>query len=81
MQAGRGPPARDATLLGKAAYLRIQTMPRESGWDRTLQAAERAANALQPYAGDLAGRTVLGMLTLLSAFAAAVGHKPGAARA
>lgn len=65
----------DPVLLGKAAYLRIQTMPRNGNWNRTLVAAERAVNALHPHAQDVEGRSTLGMLTLMSALAAAVDHK------
>ncbi|MGI5286660.1 helix-turn-helix domain-containing protein [Nonomuraea polychroma] len=65
----------DPVAIGKAAYCRIQTMPREGSWSRTLTAAERAADALQPSAADPAGIQVLGMLTLTASLSAAVEHK------
>lgn len=61
----------DPIALGKAAYVRLQTMPR--AWDRTYQLAERAVGALQPHVGDDSpGIPVLGQLTLTAALAATV---------
>lgn len=60
----------DPVAIGKAAFLRVQTMPR-TAWDRTLIAAERAADKLEPAATDQAGLEVLGMLTLSASLAAA----------
>jgi transcriptional regulator with XRE-family HTH domain len=65
----------DPVAIGKAAYCRIQTMPREGSWSRTLLAAERAANTLQPDTVDDKGIAVLGMLTLTAGLAAAVERK------
>ncbi|MFB4273011.1 helix-turn-helix domain-containing protein [Nonomuraea sp. GTA35] len=71
----------DPVAIGKAAYYRIQTMPREGSWSRTLLAAERAANTLQPDAADPAGIMVLGMLTLTASLSAAVEHRFDTSRA
>ncbi|MGW6502992.1 helix-turn-helix domain-containing protein [Nonomuraea angiospora] len=71
----------DPVAIGKAAYCRIQTMPRAGSWSRTLTAAERAANSLQPHASDQAGLQVLGMLTLTASLAAAVEHRFDTSRA
>jgi transcriptional regulator with XRE-family HTH domain len=65
----------DPVALGKAAFCRIQTMPREAGWDRKLAAARRAADALQPHARGVEGTAVLGMLILTSALSAAVAYR------
>lgn len=65
----------DPVAIGKAAYCRIQTMPREGSWDRTLHAAERAASALEPHATGPEGVQALGMLTLTASLAAAVEHR------
>lgn len=66
--------------IGKAAYCRIQTMPRECSWDRKRLLARRAADALQPHAGDSTSRSVLGMLILTAAMGAAVEHRHDEAR-
>ncbi|MFC4015109.1 helix-turn-helix domain-containing protein [Nonomuraea purpurea] len=71
----------DPVVIGKAAYCRIQTMPREGTWDRIRQAAEKATNALTPTATDPVGRSVLGMLTLTASLASAVEHKLDTAQA
>ncbi|GAA0933742.1 helix-turn-helix transcriptional regulator [Nonomuraea longicatena] len=70
----------DPVALGKAAYCRIQTMPREAGWDRKLTAARRAADTLQPHVRSAEGTAVLGMLILTSALAAAVAYRLDDAR-
>jgi len=63
----------DPAVLGKAAFLRFHTVPREMrSWDRALAMAERAAGALEPHAGDPEAVCVLGLLTLSAALAAAV---------
>lgn len=63
----------DPAATGKAAYARLQTMPRAGSWDRTMTMAERAVSALQPHVGDDTMRIqVLGQLTLTAAMAAAV---------
>lgn len=61
----------DPVSKGKAASLRIHTMPMASR-DLTLAAAEAAANALQPEIQDGAGIQVLGMLTLAASLSATV---------
>lgn len=64
----------DPIQQGKAAYLRVQTMPRNGSWNRTLLAAERAANTLEPHVKGGLGVQVLGMLTLSASLAAASVH-------
>ncbi|GAA2635405.1 helix-turn-helix transcriptional regulator [Actinomadura fulvescens] len=64
----------DPAKLGEASFCRIHTMPRAGSWDRTLAAAEKAAEALEPAARDPHSRQVLGMLSLSAALAAAVQH-------
>lgn len=65
----------DPVALGKAAYLRIQTMPRAGSWERALVAAERAAATLEPHVDDQPGQQVLGMLALSASLAAASAHQ------
>lgn len=65
----------DPVAIGKASYCRIQTMPREGSWSRTLHAAERAAGVLEPGAAGPVGVQVLGMLALTASLAAAVEHR------
>jgi transcriptional regulator with XRE-family HTH domain len=60
----------DPVQRGKTQFLIVQTMPRE-GWRRTLNAAERAANTLEPHVHDPLGIQTLGMLTLSAAMSAA----------
>ena len=66
-----------ATLLddpvgkGKASFAWLLTLPRAGSWDRTLVAAERVANDLEPQLRDPLGLQVLGMLTLTTSLAAA----------
>ncbi len=62
----------DPVSTGKAAYLRLHTMPRGGSWDRTLLVAERAVARLQPHAGEPGAVPVLGQLSLTAAMAAAV---------
>jgi transcriptional regulator with XRE-family HTH domain len=62
----------DPVQLGKAAFVRVHTIPRASSWDRTLAKAEKAANALEPRVQGPLGVHVLGMLTLTAALSAAV---------
>lgn len=65
---------------GKAAYAWLLTMPRAGSWDRTMRAAERAADSLEGHAGDDPdGIAVLGQLTLTVAMAAAVERDSAAA--
>nr|BFE28953.1 helix-turn-helix transcriptional regulator [Actinomadura rugatobispora] len=62
----------DPVRLGQAAFCRVHTMPRVGSWNRTLAAAERAAEALQAHATGTRGQQVLGMLGLSASLAAAV---------
>ena len=62
----------DPVQLGKAAFLRIHTLPRAGSWDRILSGAEKAANTLEPHAGTSGSSAVLGMLTLSASLSAAV---------
>jgi len=63
----------EPTELGKAAFLRFHSAPQEmESWDRRVVMAERAADALEPHAGDPETVSVLGLLTLSAALAAAV---------
>jgi transcriptional regulator with XRE-family HTH domain len=63
----------DPIVAGKAAYARLQTMPRAGSWDRTMRLAEQAASSLQPQVhDDSVGIQVLGQLTLTAALAATV---------
>lgn len=64
----------DPVRQGQADFLRVHTMPRAGSWDRTLATAERAADRLEPHAGEGHGREVLGMLALSASLAAAVNH-------
>lgn len=57
---------------GKAEFARVLTMPRGEAWGRTLAAAERAADALEPHARDGIGLQVLGMLALSASLSATV---------
>jgi transcriptional regulator with XRE-family HTH domain len=61
----------DPVSQGKAAYARLLSLPRYGLSDRKLQAAERAANDLQPHVRDTQGASVLGMISLGAALAAA----------
>jgi transcriptional regulator with XRE-family HTH domain len=63
----------DPAGLGKAAFLRFHTAPRDpESWDRARLIAERAAGALEPHARSADSACVLGMLTLSAALASAV---------
>jgi transcriptional regulator with XRE-family HTH domain len=61
----------DPVTMGKAEWVWLLALPRAGLSDRKLVAAERAANALEPYARDRLGKSVLGMITLTAALAAA----------
>ncbi|TDB85334.1 helix-turn-helix transcriptional regulator [Actinomadura sp. 7K534] len=61
----------DPVSTGKAASLRIHTMPTTTR-ERTLAAAEEAADRLEPHARDDLGVQVLGMLTLAASMTATV---------
>jgi transcriptional regulator with XRE-family HTH domain len=70
----------DPAGLGKAAFLRFHTAPRDLGsWDRARQVAETAASRLQPAASTSEAVCVLGMLTLSAALASAVLQQPAGA--
>ncbi|QXJ21683.1 helix-turn-helix domain-containing protein [Actinomadura graeca] len=56
--------------VGKAAFLKVQTMPKTSQ-ERTRLMAGHAADALEPYAGRPGALETLGMLTLSASLAAA----------
>ncbi|MGO8890077.1 MAG: helix-turn-helix domain-containing protein [Streptosporangiaceae bacterium] len=56
---------------GKADFVWLLTLPRAGSWDRTLVAAERVANELEPHLSDPLGLQVLGMVTLTTSLAAA----------
>lgn len=68
----------DPISMGKAASLRIHTMP-VSSWSARYAAAEKAAAALQPHVRDDLGVQVLGMLTLATALTATVTPNPAQA--
>lgn len=61
----------DPVQLGKAAFLRVHTLPRAGSWDRVLSNAEKAADALESHAGQPDATEVLGMLTLSASLSAA----------
>ena len=65
----------DPVQKGKADFMWLLTLPRAGSWDRTLTAAEEAADSLQPHARDLLGRQVLGMLTLTASLSAAAAQR------
>jgi transcriptional regulator with XRE-family HTH domain len=60
--------------LGEAAFVRIHTMPRSGSWQRTLNKAEQAAEALGPHADTPLATSVLGMLTLSASLSSAAVH-------
>ncbi len=64
----------DPVQLGKAAFVRLHTLPKAGAWDRTLAQAENAANDLEPHARTPLDFQVLGMLELTAALAAATVH-------
>ncbi|MFC5181469.1 helix-turn-helix domain-containing protein [Actinomadura harenae] len=64
----------DAVDQGKADSLRVHTLPTGSREFR-LTMAERAADRLEPHAGDPLGLQVLGMLTLAAALSATLAHR------
>jgi transcriptional regulator with XRE-family HTH domain len=61
----------DPVQKGKADFMWLLTLPRAGSWDRNLNAAEQAANDLEPHARDQLGLQVLGMLTLTASLSAA----------
>lgn len=61
----------DPVQLGKAAFLRVHTLPRAGSWDRVLSSAEKAADALESQSSGSDGTDVLGMLTLSASLSAA----------
>ena len=61
----------DPVQKGKADFMWLLTLPRAGSWNRTLAAAEHAANDLEPHARDPLGRQILGMLTLTASLSAA----------
>lgn len=61
----------DPVSKGKAAFAWLLSLPRAGLSDRKLVAAQKAADQLEPYARDTQGLSVLGMLTLTAALAAA----------
>ncbi|MGH3327758.1 MAG: helix-turn-helix domain-containing protein [Streptomycetales bacterium] len=61
----------DPVQTGKAAFMRVLTVPKAGSWERALTMAERAAGALEPHARSPVGIQVLGMLTLSASLAAA----------
>jgi len=63
----------DPVGRGKAATLRIHTLP-ISSWQVRVVEAERAAEALEPHATDPLAIQVLGMLSLAAALSATVAH-------
>jgi hypothetical protein len=65
---------------GKADFMRALTMPKSSSRDRTLTAAERAADRLEPHANEPTGIQALGMLSLTAALAATTLYKNDAAQ-
>lgn len=65
----------DPISVGKAASLRIHTLP-DSSWAVRYAAAESAVKALQPHVRDDTGVHVLGMLTLATALTATVTSNP-----
>ena len=67
----------DPVSTGKAASLRIHTMPTTS-WRVRLNAAEAAADTLQPHVHE-SSVPVLGMLTLVAALSATVAANPSQA--
>ena len=69
----------DPVQKGKADFMWLLTLPRAGSWDRTLTAAEEAADSLQPHARDPLGRQVLGMLTLTASLSAAAAQRGDAA--
>jgi transcriptional regulator with XRE-family HTH domain len=69
----------DPVQLGKAAFLRIHTLPRAGSWERILSSAERAADHLEPHAQTPGATAVLGMLTLTASLAAAAVQNGGQA--
>lgn len=61
----------DPVQKGKADWAWLLSLPRGTGRDRKLAAAERMASKLEPQARDPLGRQVLGMMTLSASMAGA----------
>lgn len=61
----------DPLHTAKADFTHVLAMPKAGAWDRTLIAAERAANRLEPHVSNATDIQVLGMLSLTAALAAA----------
>lgn len=63
----------DPVTIGKAAFARVHAVPKSMrSWERAMLTAARAAGELEPHAADTEALSVLGMLTLSAALAAAV---------
>ena len=62
----------DPVQLGKAAFVRVHSLPKAGAWDRTLAQAQKAAEELEPHATSTLSFQVLGMLELTAALSAAV---------
>lgn len=69
----------DPIYKGKADFGWLNTLARAAAHDRTLVAAERAADRLEPHANDASGLQVLGMINLTAALAAASLQRGGTA--
>ena len=65
----------DPVAHGKASFMWLLTQLRAAAWDRSLAAAERSADALEPHATSPAGQETLGMITLTAALSAAVSQR------
>lgn len=69
----------DPVAIGKANFIWLLSLPRAGSLERNFAAAERAAEALEPYAHDPLGVSVLGMVALTTSLAAASLQKGNAA--
>ncbi len=61
----------DPIYKGKADFVWLNTLSRAASRDRTLIAAQRAADQLEPHATDPLGLQVLGMISLTASLSAA----------
>lgn len=61
----------DPIYKGRADFVWLNTLARAAAHDRTLVAAERVAEQLEPHANDALGLQVLGMINLTAALTAA----------
>lgn len=61
----------DPIALGKAAFLRIHTIPKAGSWERAFITAKRSADRLESRVADDLGVEVLGLLVLSTSLAAA----------